>query len=239
MKPILFGIICCLLFWGCKGDPGPASPRLSGNLMGSVMIVDSLNRSIKDQSGVRVLLYPGIDSTISLSDGSWQLNNVPSGIYDVTYAKSGFYTVKAFQFQFVGGGNYSFYPVRMIQFWSGSVTRLDVIDTSNIIRFQGTINASFARGRNVYIFLSKSQFKNSVPIIGSYIIYVTMGTGQNFSYDLSRDYLGNVAVEGDILYAVAVLGGNGNPGINFNSNGQSEFDTEGVPLSNTVSFVVP
>jgi hypothetical protein len=239
MKAILSGIICCLLFWGCKGDPGPASPRLAGNLMGSVMMVDLLNRSIKDQSGVKVILYPNIDSTTSLSDGSWQLNNVPAGIYDVTYAKPGFYTVKAFQFQFVGGGNYSFYPVNMIQFWSGSVTRLSVIDTSTIIRFQGTINADFASGRNVYIFLSKSQFKNSVPIIGIYTFYVSIIAPPNFSYDLSRDYLGNVAVEGDILYAVAVLGGGGNPGINFNSNGQEEFDTEGVPLSNTVSFVVP
>ena len=239
MKHAVVGIVCSLLIWGCKGDPGPAGPELSGNILGSVTMVDSLNMSIQDKSGASIILYPKIDSTTSLSDGSWQLNNVPEGIYDITIAKSGFYTQKIFQFQFVGGGNYSFYPIEMIPFLSGSVTHLNVLDTATIIRFQGTVNANFDIGRSVYIFLSKSPFKNSVPIVGIYIVYATVMVGQNFSADLSSDYLRNVAVEGETLYAVAVLGGGGNPGVNFTATGQYEFDTEGIPLSNTVSFVVP
>jgi hypothetical protein len=239
MKRVIFGVICGFLIWGCKGDPGPAGLRLSGNLIGSVTMVDSLNRSIQDKSGMSIILYPKLDSTNTNSDGSWQLNNVPAGIYDITFAKPSFYTQKIFQFQFVGGGSYSFYPISMIPCLSGSVTHLSVLDTATIIRFQGTVNANFDIGRSVYIFLSKSPFKNSVPIVGIYVVYATVMVGQNFSADLSSDYLGNVAVEGETLYAIAVLGGGGNPGVNFNANGLQEFDTEGVPLSNSVSFVVP
>ncbi len=239
MKHVIVGIICSLSIWGCKGDTGPAGPALSGNIIGSVMMEDSLGGPIKDQSGVSIFLSPNVDSTTSLSDGSWQLNNVPAGIYDLTFAKHGFYTQKLFQFQFVGGGNFFFSPIRMIQFLAGSVTRLSVIDTSTIMRFQGTVSNTLDDGRTVYIFLSKSPFKNSVPIAGIYIVYVTIYSSVNFSYDLSRDYLGNVASEGDTLYAIAVYGGGGNPGVNFTATGLVEFDTEGVPLSNTVSFIVP
>ena len=89
MKHVIVGIICSLSIWGCKGDTGPAGPALSGNIIGSVMMEDSLGGPIKDQSGVSIFLSPNVDSTTSLSDGSWQLNNVPAGIYDLTFAKHG------------------------------------------------------------------------------------------------------------------------------------------------------
>ena len=238
MKCIIFGIICSLSVWGCKGDPGPAGPGLSGNILGSVTMVDSLNRSIQDKSGVRIILYPNVDSTTSRSDGSWELNNVPAGIYDITYVKSGFYTQKIFQFQFVGGGNYSFYPVEMIQFEYGFVSQFNLTNYSTFIHFQGTVNAQNSNGRSVYIFLSKSPFGNLVPVRGEYVVYANITSGQNFSDDLTIDNLSAIAVAGDTLYAVAVLGGGGNPGINFTPTEMEEFDTEGIPLSNMLSFII-
>lgn len=243
LTPFLILVMLALsvsgIFDGCKGEQGPAGPTLSGDLIGSVSMVNYFGERAKDKSGVIISLTPDVASTSSLSDGSWRLTNVPAGIYDITFAKAGYYTQNIFQFQFVGGGNYTFYPETMVQVMSGSVTHLSAADTAYYIRFQGTLKYDFASGRNVYIFISKSAFKNTVPIVGSYVVYVNIISGNTFSYDLKSDYLSQFASPGDTLNAIAVFGGSGNPGVNFTPTGGEEFDTEGVPLSNDVSFVLP
>lgn len=223
---------------GCKGERGPAGTPLTGDLTGSVVLSDSLNNPISNRSGVAVSLSPDVGSATSLPDGSWQVGNVPAGIYDITFTKPGFFTSKMFQFQFVGGGNYAFYPTRLYQFMHLSVSDLSATDSAAFIRFQGTLHYTVAYHLTVYILLSLSPFPKSVPVTGFSSVTVPVSSGTEFSYKVGSTYFGVAAVPGDTLYAIAILTNN-LAGINYTATGDQEFDTEGFPLSNPVSFVVP
>ncbi len=242
MKKLLIISTFSLLIWGCKGDTSPAGPILSGNIVGSVNLVKQTNTD--DYSGVTIMISSDtyIDSTTSLSDGTWRLANIPAGIYDFTFSKSGFFTEKEFNFQFVGSGTYYFYQERLEYVSSSSVTGLSIvpIDSIQSIHIEGIITPNDPLSRYVYVFFSRSPFPNSVPIEFPEMIYIPTNGESKISGYYEYDYLTEEAKEGDTLYAMAVLGGFGDSGINYNpATKMNEFDTPGITRSNIVKFVVP
>src|SRR4051812_10340194 len=66
-----------------------------GNVKGTVKLFDSNGVAISDASGVKISLEGTNYSTLSASNGSWELTNVPAGTYtSLVYSKPGFPTYK-------------------------------------------------------------------------------------------------------------------------------------------------
>ena len=95
---------------GPQGPPGKAGDStLSGPVYGKVALYDTLGNSIPDNSGVSVL-FENSSPLINLStaaDGSFSAPNVPAGNYNITASRTGFGSMKLFQFRHSGGINTS------------------------------------------------------------------------------------------------------------------------------------
>jgi hypothetical protein len=116
--PLVF--ILSILF-SCKKTTveGPAGPpgangtngnsTIVGTVYGKVALFDSLGKAVADNSGATILFEntsPQI-SVISATDGSFTSPVLSSGIYNISFSKSGYGTMKLIHFQHTGGGNSS------------------------------------------------------------------------------------------------------------------------------------
>jgi hypothetical protein len=69
-----------------------------GNVKGTVKLFDTNGVAIPDASGVKVGMEGTSYSTLTSTDGTWELMNVPAGTYpSLMYSKSGFPTYKSYQ----------------------------------------------------------------------------------------------------------------------------------------------
>jgi hypothetical protein len=59
---------------------------------------------LQDRSGVNVQVRGTDISTLTDSNGAWELNGLPTRTYDITFSKEGFGEYKDFAFPFVAGG---------------------------------------------------------------------------------------------------------------------------------------
>src|SRR5690349_2827048 len=92
LATILF-ILCTLSFWGCDSELSP-SDLTRGDIIGSVVTMDTLNKAIVGRAGVTVRIEGTNFVGISDSAGYWQLKDVPLGTYTLVYEKAGFGTKK-------------------------------------------------------------------------------------------------------------------------------------------------
>lgn len=95
---------------GAQGPPGPSGDTTaSGTIYGRVFLYDSLGNPVQDNSGVSVV-FNNSSPQISLTtqaDGSFSVPGAPAGVYNITASKSGYGTMKLFQFEHTGGPNAS------------------------------------------------------------------------------------------------------------------------------------
>ena len=69
-----------------------------GNVKGTVKLFDTNGVAILDASGVKVAMEGTSYSTLTSTDGTWELQNVPAGTYpSLVYLKTGFPTFKSYQ----------------------------------------------------------------------------------------------------------------------------------------------
>lgn len=69
-----------------------------GNVKGTVKLFDTNGVAISDASGVKVSMEGTSYSTLTATDGTWELQNVPAGTYpSLMYSKAGFPTYKSYQ----------------------------------------------------------------------------------------------------------------------------------------------
>jgi hypothetical protein len=103
LLPLLFAIAAVL---GCSNDdPAPtATERLTGSLTGAVELVDALGAPITDRSGVRVEVTGTSFAATSAADGTWRIDDLPAGTYDLQLSRAGFGEIRSFGYGFVGGG---------------------------------------------------------------------------------------------------------------------------------------
>jgi hypothetical protein len=240
MKKVLSILICGFLFWGCTDDT--VGPIPTGNIAGTVKLN---NTPGNDFSGVSISLDGTSYSATSKSDGKWELSNVPAGIYKIVFSKSGYFTLKHYNFQFVGNGTYYYYQRTLAKVPSETVTQLNaqVIDSLESIFLYGTLSAAVQSQQSVIVFVSKSPLTNSIPIEAFDVRTFGASIGQSeFSLYYYPGYNPNIITisKGDTLYAIAYVGDIPYTGLYTNPiTGLYEFDTPGVSLSNVVSFVVP
>src|SRR2546423_15517606 len=94
--PLFFVVL--LASCGAKTDVITYSGSEPGNVKGTVKLFDTNGVALSDASGVKVAMEGTKYSTLTASDGTWELANVPAGTYpSLVYSKAGFPTYKSYQ----------------------------------------------------------------------------------------------------------------------------------------------
>lgn len=98
---------------GPSGPPGPngtnGDSTISGTVFGKVALFDTLGAAMTDNSGATILFEntsPQISVT-STADGSYTSPVLSSGIYNLSFSKPGYGSMKLIHFQHTGGENAS------------------------------------------------------------------------------------------------------------------------------------
>lgn len=106
MKILHIRVIAFFLFTGLIAGCGTKTEVITnsyssaepGNIKGKVTLYDTNGVVLSDASGVKVVMEGTTFSTLTASDGTWGLVNVPAGTYpSVMYSKEGFPTFKSHQ----------------------------------------------------------------------------------------------------------------------------------------------
>ena len=181
-------IIPILIFtlMGCKGDPGPAGPTLSGNISGSFILYDDNGSTPQDRSGVQISIEGHPFSTLTATNGSWQLEEVPAGIYTLVYSKTGYFTWKSFNFQFVGGGTYFFGNSGIAQIPLATITQFKLTgpDGFNNFHIQVNISSADTLPREIGIIFNETPIALSSTITYFYEIYAYLNPDStSYSFD--------------------------------------------------------
>lgn len=109
MKTLL--VVACLALGvfiiSCSEDlTSDPSQSTTGVVWGKLRTIDLDGMRMDDYSGVLVELEGTGRSSTSNAEGEWRIENVPAGVYDITFSKMGFSSQKLFNQQFVGAGEY-------------------------------------------------------------------------------------------------------------------------------------
>jgi Carboxypeptidase regulatory-like domain len=139
IKPILFSIFALALLGACK-DSTTIVENEVGILRGSVTLYDINGDSLSDRSGATILLQGTSFQTTSQTNGDFQLNNVPAGIYNVIVTKPGYDTDLTSSDQFSGAGT-QFLESNVIQaIPSDSLPIVSVsVSVKDSVQFQDTV----------------------------------------------------------------------------------------------------
>ncbi len=110
-------VVCLAIVAGCnlQGPTGPAGPALSGTLSGFVTLINENGDQPAERSGVAVTIDGSSKAATTDSIGMWSIPGLSTGIYTLTYAKTGYGTTKSVQVQYVGGGDRNIGNVSMCQ----------------------------------------------------------------------------------------------------------------------------
>ncbi len=103
IQRILPVFLVLALFSACK-DSTTIVENEVGILRGSVIIYDVNGDSVSDRSGATISLQGTGFQATSQTNGDFQLNNVPAGIYNVIVTKPGYDTALTANYQFSGAG---------------------------------------------------------------------------------------------------------------------------------------
>lgn len=101
---------------------------LSGQLIGYVNLYDISRTKLADKSGVEVVVE-GRNPQIKVStdkDGQFRINNLKSGIYNITFNKKDYCSFKIVSYQFVGGNKPT--TVNQIPLYSLSSLQIDSLE---------------------------------------------------------------------------------------------------------------
>lgn len=110
----LFSLIAVYSLFSCtkEGDPGPQGPPgdtgvfapLMGDIMGKVVVYDTMGNPLSDYSGVQVIIdSTGID-TVTDASGNFRFNQVKAGLYNFSFKKEGGYGTYRIVHQLHPGG---------------------------------------------------------------------------------------------------------------------------------------
>jgi len=245
MKYLILLLASAVLLSGCKDEPGPAGPTLTGNIAGKIFLYKDNELHFADESGVKVSIEENNISTITKSDGTWQLSNVSAGIYTLVFSKTGFITGKYYNVQFVGGGTLYWNYVYVSQIPNVRVSQLEIkpSSTSNNFYIQGKISSADSLYRDVAIFFSKEPITISGTL--AYLFEESTylqpdSTSINDDFTITDYYKNYYSLsKGEKLYAISCAMprtgpfGEYNPVLNTN-----ELITSGILFSNIDSLTI-
>ncbi|HET9135860.1 MAG TPA: carboxypeptidase-like regulatory domain-containing protein [Candidatus Kapabacteria bacterium] len=97
---LLMGVIA----YGCKDDSSSTSNEVTGTLRGYVALFNEHGRYESNFGGVLIQCEGLPYSTISDSTGKWELTNLPTRTYSISFSKAGYITYKRTSYGFIAGG---------------------------------------------------------------------------------------------------------------------------------------
>ena len=100
--PFLIATMCVITAISCKTT---MSPSEFGGMKGSVGLDDSAGVRQLNAAGVTVQIRGTSIQTRTDSLGNWQIEQIPTGTYEVLYSKSGFGSIKTCNVQIPGPGD--------------------------------------------------------------------------------------------------------------------------------------
>lgn len=208
---LAFSTIFTLLFFisGCKkesgpaGAQGPAGPVLTGNLFGFVDLLDQYgNKIITGNDNILVTLDGTSKTNLTDANGKYHFDSLTTGVYNLTFSKTGFGNTRLLTQQFVGGGDVD-RDIKMSIVPNFSVYVLTaVVDTANVT-LTGTLSSSDTRIRTAALFLGATSAVSSNP--ANYLLSYTKQTNNanlnGFTVKIPLADLGNAGfVSGSTLY---------------------------------------
>lgn len=238
-------VLLSAVLFGCKGATGPAGPAgqpvQPGTVRGIVSLYTDSSPDIpaQDASGVTVLFQPHNLSTITLTDGSWELTQVPMGVYSIKFTKPGYFTENRYNFQFVaGGGTYFFDGVPLKEVPSINVQFDSLTILSDYMAFFGSVGSSSPTGRYLRVLYSRSPMDTSMlpfEFDAGSSIWVDPDS-LNFSV-----YGYSIPFRGSTFYVVLFANSHYSwfPSSHNPLTGRFIFDTPGVLFSEQKSVFVP
>jgi len=99
---ILSGLLLLSLN-ACKEDSDP-EPLQTGKITGELRLTDELGVEFSNHINMNVTAE-GQSVGISTASGNYEITNLPTGTYNLTYSKSGFGTYKRFNIQVIAGAD--------------------------------------------------------------------------------------------------------------------------------------
>ena len=236
-----------LTFIGCKDKPAPIEPTTSNDLSGKITLCADNGTVFQDNSGVHVSIEADSISTITSSDGSWKLSNVPVRDYTnrLVFSKAGFLTRKTY-FYDPKIGFFTLNNLPLAQIPSVSVTELHISrpDEGGNLQIKGKISSADSCRRDVGIIYSLSPISIS-STVGFVSEYGAFLLPDSVTFSLKLQYYdqyvtsNGIASRGSTVYfrAYAKPRAPGYP--NYNQlTGLYEIDTPGPLFSNLDSVIV-
>jgi hypothetical protein len=97
-------VLLVVVAYGCKDDSSSTSNEVTGTLRGGVLLYNEHGDREIDNSGVLIQCEGLPFSTISDSSGKWELKNLPTRTYSLSFSKEGYSTWKRTSYGFIAGG---------------------------------------------------------------------------------------------------------------------------------------
>jgi hypothetical protein len=247
---LLFGIS---FLNSCKDDDTAVSSRLTGDLTGNVILVNSDMNTVQDRSGATVSAEGTTFSAMTDTAGYWTIKGLPAGTYSVSFTKPGYDIYKNTSFQFVGGGLLWFelgsvtlyqppsYTITLDTIKPRSISRDSVADSISGIYGHFSVIPSDAKPLSWRIIISKDPNPSIDPTTEVDYFDFQSGNGSyagknpnDFIIDLGYFNFSNIQ-SGQTLYVRAYPTGNGLRGY-FDVKTHSNVYTGYGAASNILSF---
>ncbi len=141
---------------GC-GD-APTSGRLTGTLHGKVDLYDMRDTRLADHSGVKVTADGTTYQAFTGPDGTWTMEHLPAGIYNLRFSKEGFNDHRIVSYGFVGGGDDYLREIpAMVTTPTGfEFTGFTAETTATLVKLMGSISNPALKDLPVYIYLGRT-----------------------------------------------------------------------------------
>lgn len=100
-------ILFASLFLGCKNDEVvsvQSYTKLTGRLQGTMYLGKDDGWFSSNHQGILVEIEHTSFKTTTDSNGFWEIDNLPTGTYSISFSKEGYCFWKNTSFQFIGGG---------------------------------------------------------------------------------------------------------------------------------------
>jgi hypothetical protein len=95
--------LALMLFGACKNGTTVVETD-TGTFRGNITLFDANGDTLPNYAGATVQIQGTTFQATSSANGDWQINNVPTGIYNILLTKPGFDTLTIPQYQFSGAG---------------------------------------------------------------------------------------------------------------------------------------
>jgi hypothetical protein len=195
--PIVLSILLlALIITGCSDSNSSttsAGDGATGDLYGTVGLVDYRGHLIDDKSGVLIHCEGTSFSTVSASDGSWVIHNLPTRNYSIAFSKDGFSTYKNTSYQYIGGNAqrvallWLYQPCRFTMIIDGFI--IPKSDTNiTIDSAGGHFTNHIIRAGAVY-----SHTSDDAPAFADLYTYYLFGRSESMSPEDTSSYVFRIA----------------------------------------------